>query len=50
MFKSWQQKKDDKTPHRAILEFIDKATPKESPAIEDTVQTNKVMFYDELIA
>ena len=37
-------RKDVKTPRRAILEFLDKATPKESPAIEDLTQTTAKVF------
>lgn len=37
-------KKDENTPRRAILEFLNKATPKESPATEDLIQTQQVGF------
>ena len=44
-----KQETNDNTPNRAILEFIDKATPKESPTFEDTTPVNKVIFYYELL-
>ena len=40
----WKTEKADDTPRRAILEFLNKATPKESPATED-IQTNKVLNF-----
>ena len=42
----WKMLTDDNTPRRAIMEFLDKATPKESAVTEELIQTNKVGSFD----
>ena len=50
MFSFWKKHNDDNTPRRAILEFINKATPKESPAAEETISADKVILHYKVVA